>query len=130
MKGYLEILLLMALLFVMGQVSKVVVVCSEQQDHPGSALNPSERKLRVASYLSGGMNASPLTAGSRVSNRFKRTLKDVEKLMLEDELMAMLICEMCEKHACVPQYCRFCRVECDPSSSSNNGSTFFKLNLI
>jgi hypothetical protein len=115
MKAYFEIVLVMALLFVVGQVSKVICYDREGAASLFQSSNLNERKLRAVSYVRSS-DSNPLTSGG--STRFKRTLKDVEKLMLEDELMAMLICEMCEKHACVPQYCRYCRAECDLSSNS------------
>lgn len=40
--------------------------------------------------------------------RSKRRLQDVEKLMIEDEVLSYLICDVCEKHTCDPKYCRFC----------------------
>lgn len=40
--------------------------------------------------------------------RSKRRLQDVEKLMIEDEILSYLICDVCEKHKCDPNYCRFC----------------------
>lgn len=42
------------------------------------------------------------------NSRSKRRLQDVEKMIVEDELMSFLICDMCEKYACNPNYCKFC----------------------
>ena len=38
----------------------------------------------------------------------KRRIQDVEKLMIEDEFMSFLICEICERETCFPKYCRSC----------------------
>lgn len=43
-----------------------------------------------------------------MQQRSKRRLQDVEKLMIEDEVMSYLICDVCEKYMCDPKYCRFC----------------------
>lgn len=40
--------------------------------------------------------------------RSKRRLQDVEKLMIEDEVLSYLICDMCGKKSCSMDYCQYC----------------------
>lgn len=40
--------------------------------------------------------------------REKRRLQDVEKLMIEDEVLSYLVCDVCDKYKCEPKYCRYC----------------------
>ena len=102
MKSSFDLVLLFALFFV---ILNSNVECD--QDHRLNG-TPNDKKLRLLNFL-------------KVDNplRSKRSLKDVEKMMLEDEIMAMLICEMCERHACMPQYCGFC-LECELSNDISN----------
>lgn len=53
-------------------------------------------------------NEQSRRADNRNTLRSKRRLQDVEKLMIEDEVLSYLICDVCEKHTCDPKYCRFC----------------------
>lgn len=63
------------------------------------------------SFSESGQSEEPSRrADNRNGNalRSKRRLQDVEKLMIEDEVLSYLICDVCEKHTCDPKYCRFC----------------------
>ena len=56
------------------------------------------------------------------SHRSKRRVEDVEKLMRQDHLMALLICDLCVDNACALDYCIYCHdcAEPQPASSSEN----------
>lgn len=56
-------------------------------------------------------------AGKKPPVRTKRRLQDVEKLMAEDEIMSMLICDACDKYSCAASYCQYC----DQCRLENNG---------
>ena len=55
------------------------------------------------------INLNFCTIDSFGEHRFKRRLQDVEKLMINDDFMALLICDLCEKNDCEPEYCSFCK---------------------
>jgi hypothetical protein len=118
MKSYVDMMLVMVALFVLAGVSRVT--SDQQTTGLGSA-----KKQALSGYLNNAAATSSLSSSNGGgASRFKRTLMDVQKLMLEDELMAMLICEVCEKHSCVPSYCGFC-YDCALASSNNKGLTIY-----
>lgn len=75
--------------------------------------------------------SSPSASFSALMNnlkqqRSKRRIQDVEKMIIEDELMSLLICDMCEKYACTPNYCKYCS-QC---TIENNGLKIFSFFII
>ena len=44
--------------------------------------------------------------------RHRRRMEDIKTMMLEDELMAMLICDICERNNCRLDYCTYCEDQC------------------
>ena len=44
--------------------------------------------------------------------RHRRRMEDIKTMMLEDELMAMLICDICERNNCRLDYCTYCDDQC------------------
>lgn len=87
---------------------------SESRVSGGGGVGRNDKRLRaIRAYL--------LAGGQQ--KRERRSLKDVEKMMIEDEFMALLICEACGRHSCIPDYCRYCDICSDDSVVSTAASS-------
>ena len=85
----------------------VALVSVMNCDRFGNEQQPKRSMIGGVGGDGGGIREL-LTRNAHHPQRSKRRLQDVEKLMVEDEVMSYLICEVCEKHTCDPKYCRFC----------------------
>ncbi|CAF1098848.1 unnamed protein product [Brachionus calyciflorus] len=79
-------------------ITVVAVYCESDSDKKTS-LSSSERESVLSTLIKRGVKR-PIRA--------KRRLQDVEKLMAEDEIMSMLICDACDKYSCTASYCKYC----------------------
>lgn len=97
----------------------------------------SSRNSRMTAADAGGSDGSDEMSGNlldwtlkRKANhqprREKRRLQDVEKLMIEDEVLSYLVCDVCEKHKCELKYCRFCN-QCVFKFPGKKNSFFYSL---
>ncbi|RNA28556.1 hypothetical protein BpHYR1_030240 [Brachionus plicatilis] len=95
MRSYLTFILV-------AMVALVLVACeSENPDKLNKFdLSSSTERDSLVSAL--------IKRAAKKPTRTKRRLQDVEKLMAEDEIMSMLICDACDKYSCAASYCQYC----------------------
>lgn len=95
MRSYLSFILVIMVV--------IVLVAAETEIHDNLKkydLNLSSERDTLVSSLIKKAAKKPI--------RTKRRLQDVEKLMAEDEIMSMLICDACDKYSCAASYCQYC----------------------
>lgn len=93
----------------------IVLVATETEIHDNIKkydLNLSSERDTLVSSL--------MKKAAKKPTRTKRRLQDVEKLMAEDEIMSMLICDACDKYSCAASYCQYC----DQCRMDNTGKEF------
>jgi hypothetical protein len=124
MKSNLELVILVGVLCVFFKVDNIK--CDIDNDGFVKSLNNNnnnnELDRKSSSSFRSYLNRQHQLVGVGSQLKHKRSLKDVERLMAEDELMSMLICDVCEKHVCVPKYCGYC----DQCSNINDNNNYYR----